>query len=219
MVISHDLQGFIHPRWLLRDFLHQQYQWSYGPLPIPKNPGSPCQMMSKGCIITETKRKVFRFHDTILSLGEPGSLGWRFGALPTTEFSMVHFAPGFFFLQSSEPWKYNWVDLGNRSGSRNAVTSNAVFSPPGEKRKKKNGDLCFVTPIYKQCSWPFGRRTVRCFWVTFHIEPWLFTTFFVRHLDDLPSGEDTHSSALTVTLGGSIIRCLWRFRWETKQKR
>ena len=33
------------------------------------------QMMSKGCPITETKRIVFRFHDTILRFGEPGSLG------------------------------------------------------------------------------------------------------------------------------------------------
>ena len=29
--------------------------------------------------ITETKRKVFRFHETILSFGEPGSLGLRCG--------------------------------------------------------------------------------------------------------------------------------------------
>ena len=28
-----------------------------------------------GCTITETKRKVFKFHETILSFGEPGSLG------------------------------------------------------------------------------------------------------------------------------------------------
>ena len=33
-------------------------------------------MMSKGCPITETKRIVFRFHETILSFGEPGSLGY-----------------------------------------------------------------------------------------------------------------------------------------------
>ena len=152
--LSHDLQGFIHPRWLLRDFLHQQYQWSYGPLPIPKNPGSPCQMMSKGCIITETKRKVFRFHDTILSLGEPGSLGWRFGALPTTGFSMVHLAPGSFFLQSSEPWKYNWVDLGNRSGSRNDVTSTPFFAPGW--REIKTAISLFRNPHEnKPCSWLF----------------------------------------------------------------
>ena len=32
----------------------------------PRDPGSPCQRMSKGCRITETKRKVFRFHAPIL---------------------------------------------------------------------------------------------------------------------------------------------------------
>ena len=36
---------------------------------------SPCQMMSKGCTSSPPKRKVFRFHETILSFGEPGSLG------------------------------------------------------------------------------------------------------------------------------------------------
>ena len=41
----------------------------------PWDPGSPCQRMSKGCTITETKRKVFRFQDPILRFGEPGSLG------------------------------------------------------------------------------------------------------------------------------------------------
>ena len=35
------------------------------------------QMMSKGCPITETKRIVFRFHETILRFGEPGSLGLK----------------------------------------------------------------------------------------------------------------------------------------------
>ncbi len=39
---------------------------------------SPCKMMSQGCPITETKRKVFRFHETIPRFGEPGSLGLGF---------------------------------------------------------------------------------------------------------------------------------------------
>ena len=40
----------------------------------PRNPSSYSQMMSKGCPITETKRMGFRFHETILRFGEPGSL-------------------------------------------------------------------------------------------------------------------------------------------------
>ena len=46
-------------------------------LSTPKDPITERQMMNpKGCIITETKRKVFRFHAPILSFGEPGSLGY-----------------------------------------------------------------------------------------------------------------------------------------------
>ena len=41
----------------------------------PRHQPSYSQMMSKGSPITETKRIVFRFHKTILSFGEPGSLG------------------------------------------------------------------------------------------------------------------------------------------------
>ena len=42
--------------------------------PTTTDPDSPCQM-SKGCTITETKRiGSFRFHETILRFGEPGSL-------------------------------------------------------------------------------------------------------------------------------------------------
>ena len=176
---------------MLRDFLHQQYQWSYGPLPIPKNPGSPCQMMSKGCIITETKRKVFRCHDTILSLGEPGSLGWRFGALPTTGFSMVHFAPGFFFS--------NLPSLGSTIGSIWAIDLAAAtmsrqmpFFRPGWREEKKWRSLFRNSPFISHvhdCSWPFGRRTVRYFLGTFHRTIWLLTTYpWTRHLDDLPKG-------------------------------
>ncbi len=41
----------------------------------PKDPEVPCKRMSFRGTITETKRKVCRFHETILSFGEPGSLG------------------------------------------------------------------------------------------------------------------------------------------------
>ena len=37
----------------------------------PKDPITERQMMSKGCISSPPKRKVFRFHETILSFG-----GW-----------------------------------------------------------------------------------------------------------------------------------------------
>ena len=37
---------------------------------VPWDPITERQMMSKGCTITETKRKVFRFHETILRFGD-----------------------------------------------------------------------------------------------------------------------------------------------------
>ena len=41
------------------------------------DPGSPCQMMSFRGVQSPPKRRVFRLHETILSFGEPGSLGNR----------------------------------------------------------------------------------------------------------------------------------------------
>ena len=45
------------------------------PCNIPRDPGSLCQRMSKGCPSSPPKHKVLRLHETILSFGEPGSLG------------------------------------------------------------------------------------------------------------------------------------------------
>ena len=48
----------------------------------PRDPGSPCQMMSKECPITSETHRSFRFHETILSFGELiGSLGKNRGTL------------------------------------------------------------------------------------------------------------------------------------------
>ncbi len=58
-----------------------------------------------GCTITETKRKVFRFHETILSFGEPGSLGnvvhWIFFPLVCLASSIWWFSTHFLWVQVS----------------------------------------------------------------------------------------------------------------------
>ena len=42
---------------------------------FPTDPITERQTMIVGCIVIETKRKVFSFHETILRFGEPGSQG------------------------------------------------------------------------------------------------------------------------------------------------
>ena len=55
--------------------------FSIQPGTIPIGLSSYSQMMSKGCPITETKRIGHLGSITILSFGEPGSLGYRRSAL------------------------------------------------------------------------------------------------------------------------------------------
>ncbi len=68
----------------------------------PRDPITERQRMSKGCRITETKRKVFRFHETILRFGELiGSLGQDGSILPyNTGVINFHFVPCEFFSDS-----------------------------------------------------------------------------------------------------------------------
>ena len=53
--------------------LKSGYSWRTHVTP-PKDPGSPCQMIGVYTHRNKT-RPVVRFHETILSFGEPGSLG------------------------------------------------------------------------------------------------------------------------------------------------
>ena len=62
--------------------------------------GSPCQMMSKGCFPSPPYHARYRFHDTILSFGEPGSLGhsgWMLSHLMVPPYQMEPRNPWVFF--------------------------------------------------------------------------------------------------------------------------
>ena len=59
---------------------------------FPRDPITERQRMSvSGCIITEPKRKVVRFHAPILRFGEPGSLGLVNNGISTTNLNWVIF--------------------------------------------------------------------------------------------------------------------------------